>query len=261
MADLQNRTPFVLEGVPLIDKDGWNIFVVILKATFDIGRDTSLRVSEQQEPIWFSDQFAGQPEITEMVVPSDCIDHKPASDIIVLQPGNLQQRRRLFGWKVAIQVGPLKKADRVFKVWPFGPVGRNQKPRSRYAGTYDQAWVKSRMPLLPTDFDSKYNLAAPADQVMSGYLKGDEHVKLSGLYSDGAVEFDLPGRAVVIAGNVMSRYFTDVATLDTLLIWSDIRKIALVWRHSIRCKKIAEVCNVFVDVVRRRTATELFGKP
>jgi hypothetical protein len=261
MAHLQNRTPFVLEGVPLIDREGWNVFVVILKATFDIGGDATLRVSEEQEPIWFSDQYIGQPKQTVMVAPSDCIDHKPAADIIVLQPGALRERTGLFGWKVSIEIGRLKKTNRIFKVWPFGPVGRNQKPRSRYSGTYDQTWVKSRMPLLPTDFDARYNLAAHADQIVSGYLKGDEHVKLSGLYPDGAVEFDLPGHAVVIAGNVMSRYFTEVANLDTLVIWSDLPKIAFVWRHPIRCKKIAEVCNVFVDLVRRRTATEVFGKP
>jgi hypothetical protein len=121
--------------------------------------------------------------------------------------------------------------------------------------------METRMPLLPADFDSKYNLAAPADQVVSGYLKGDEHVKLSGLYPEGIVEFDLPGHAVLIAGNVMSHYFTEVANLDTLLIWSDSPKISLIWRLPIRCKKIAEVCNVFVDLVRRRTASHLFGKP
>jgi hypothetical protein len=53
-----------------------------------------------------------------------------------------------------------------------------------------------------------------------------------------------------------------VAHLDTILIWSDKPAISLVWRQCIRPKqKIAEVCNVFVYLVRLQSTRELYGKP
>jgi hypothetical protein len=118
------------------------------------------------------------------------------------------------------------------------------------------------MPLLPLDFDARYNQAVPPNQQVPNFLKGDELIRVANLYEDRkAVESVLPERTIVVSGNVMNRYFTEVATLDTLLVWSDAPKITLVWRQVIRPRqKIAEVSNVNVNWVRLRTARELYGK-
>jgi len=245
----------------MINKDGCNVFVVIVKGTFRLDPGGKLLVSDRQQAIAFVEEYCGDPETSNVRIPSDLIDYKPGADVIISESAEWRKGQGPFGRKIALEIGPLRKTKRVFAEWIFGPTRRDHKPRSRYAGTYDQDWIKSRMPLLPADFDDRYNLVAPPDQVVTDYLKGDEHVKLTGLYPEGTVEFDLPGCAVVVAGNVMSRYFTEVANLDTLIIWPDSPKVSLVWRYPIRCRKIAEVCNVYVDLVRRQKATEIFGKP
>src|SRR5438093_8506443 len=118
------------------------------------------------------------------------------------------------------------------------------------------------MPLFPLDFDARFNQAAPPSQIASGYLNGSEHVKIANLYQDGeTVEFDLPGRVILVAGNVRDRYFTEVAALDTVLIWPEKPRITLVWRQAVVPRqKFEEVSNIYVYLVSLRTARELYGK-
>ena len=118
------------------------------------------------------------------------------------------------------------------------------------------------MPLLPIDFDPRHNLVAPADQVVAGYLKGDEQIVISGLYPWPNLVLSLPGRAVVVAGNVLNDYFTDIATLDTLLLWAERPRLTLVWRHAILpSQKIEEVANIHISLARLKNTRELYGKP
>ena len=63
--------------------------------------------------------------------------------------------------------------------------------------------------IAPTDFDPRFHQSAPADQLT--HLEGDEPVRAKDLYGIGLVEFRLPGRSMVVSGNVRSRYFTERA--------------------------------------------------
>jgi len=145
--------------------------------------------------------------------------------------------------------------------WPFGAVARSHRLRLRYAGTYDAAWQQDRMPLLPTDFDPLFHQAAPLAQRALGTFSGFERVSIGGLYGDGAtVAFALAGKAVLVSGNVRQEYFTEAATLDTMLIWSDTPRITLIWRYVIRPRqKTEEIGDVFANFVRGHTAREFFG--
>ncbi len=260
MAEVDNQTPYLVEVVPLIDKGGQNVAVVIAKGTYVLGTNGILTIAEEQEKISFVDEYLGDPGESEIRFPSDLVDYKPGTDLIIVQPSNFPKSSGLFGKKISIQVGSFSKSVRIRNKWKFGPLRRDKKPRINFAGTYDDTWIRNRMPLLPVDFDPRHNQVAPQDQIIPGYLKGDEHLKLTNVYKDGVVEFDLPGRMVVVAGNVMSEYFTEVASLDTLLIWPDSAKITLIWRYSIHChQKLAMVCNIFVYLIRRKTAIELYG--
>jgi hypothetical protein len=58
----------------------------------------------------------------------------------------------------------------------FGFTSPNWQPRAALAGTYDQAWMKTRMPLLPKDFDRHFFNAASPGLIAPGHLKGDEPV-------------------------------------------------------------------------------------
>ena len=48
----------------------------------------------------------------------------------------------------------------------FGFIGRSWRPRIDLAGTYDEAWQRTRAPLPPPDFDTHYHNAASHGLVM-----------------------------------------------------------------------------------------------
>ncbi|XXT19586.1 DUF2169 domain-containing protein [Sorangium sp. So ce429] len=79
----------------------------------------------------------------------------------------------------------------------FGPVPPWWQFRSRFAGTYDDAWLATRHPQLPADFDYRFYQTAHPGLVLPGHLRGDERVELQGLTpGGGALAFTLPGRAL-----------------------------------------------------------------
>jgi hypothetical protein len=256
---LYNQTSLVEDIIPMIDKDGRNVGVVIAKGTYELGANGLLKLAKNQDKILYEDEFTGPSGHSDIRVPSDLVDYKPGTDIVIVPPEKLPAKNSLLGWKVSIEVGPVRKVTRVRKKWTLGPLRRDEKTRIRFAGTYDDDWIENRMPLLPNNFDPRYNQVSPSDQVVPGYLRGDEYVKLINLFGGGVVEFILPGRALVVSANVMNHYFTKVAVLDTVIIWSDKPRIILVWRHAIVCRqKIEEIRNVFICLVRLRTVQELF---
>jgi hypothetical protein len=262
MPSIHNKTPFEVQVLPLIDPQGRNIAVVIAKGTFDFDQDGGLRVASEQKPIIFADEFMAQPGLSPIRVPSDLTDFKPATDVILIRPQNELLRLRPGNSRVSVEIGPIRISGPLNDRWAFGPVRRDEKPRKNYAGTFDKEWTENRMPLLPHDFDPRYNQCAPPNQQARGYLKGDETVAIANLYSSvGLIETRLPGAAVVVAGNVRSQYFTEIAVLDTVLIWAEGQQLTLVWRNVIKPRqKFEEVRKLHIYRVRIETARELFGQ-
>ncbi len=114
----------------------------------------------------------------------------------------------------------------------FGFVSGNWLPRAQYAGTYDGAWERERMPLLPLDFDRRFFNAASPGLVASGYLNGDESVNITGTTAGDALSFALPGTPPPRC-TVQLQNQSDVVvqpSLDTVIINADERKLHLVWR-------------------------------
>lgn len=113
----------------------------------------------------------------------------------------------------------------------FGFVSPNWQPRAALAGTYDAAWMKTRMPLLPKDFDRRFLNAAPAGQVAPGYLRGDEPVIIANVGAPRTT-FKLPGVpppqiAVGLRGGKRESLQTQ---LDTVILNLDEKIVLLLWR-------------------------------
>jgi hypothetical protein len=260
MTSINNQTSYAVKAVPMISSDGRNVVVVVAKGTYAVTPTGGCVLAAQQEPVSFVDQMDKGDPNADVVVPSDLVEFKPATDIVAIKSPGLPNKNSWVPRKIGFEVGSLKKAVLVQKKWPFGPLRRDDKSRLHYAGTYDDNWQKNRMPLCPVDFNARYNQMAPPDQVTTKHLKGDEFVRTSNLFGAGEITFSLPGKSVVVAGNVRKKYFAQVAALDTMLFWHGLQKITLVWRYVIRCdRKIEEVRNVHVYLVRRLTARQLFG--
>jgi uncharacterized protein YjbI with pentapeptide repeats len=135
----------------------------------------------------------------------------------------------------------------------FGPLAVTWHPRVGKAGTYDAAWLETRWPWFPADFDWSFFNAAPPDQQFAE-LRGDETLAFENMHPDRAVyRSRLPGmaaRAFVERGQPGEETFEEIPLkLDT--VWADVpaEKLVLLWRGiarvaSPRLREIAAIYGV-----------------
>ena len=114
----------------------------------------------------------------------------------------------------------------------FGFTSPNWQPRAALAGTYDEQWMKERMPLLPRDFDRRFFNAASPGLIAPGFLKGNEPVLIENASPGGRLSFELPGVPppkihVELRGGVQHDLTTN---LDTVIINTDENLLFLIWR-------------------------------
>ncbi len=120
----------------------------------------------------------------------------------------------------------------------FGYLGHHWEPRVRYAGTYDRAWERERMPLLPKDFDPRYYNAAPPSLTARGYFEGGEIVEIDNAWAHGLLRFQLPVARPVATVRMKNGGTTRLGmNLDTVVINTDEDRVYLVWRGSVRIHK------------------------
>jgi hypothetical protein len=117
-----------------------------------------------------------------------------------------------------------------------GFIAPNWDPRRSLTGTYDEAWMTERSPLLPKDFQRSYFNAATPGLVAQGYLRGDEPFVVRGVRPDGA---DLTARLPALAApqcvlrlRGVQRALSLKTQLDTVIVNSDTNKLFLIWRQS-----------------------------
>jgi hypothetical protein len=119
----------------------------------------------------------------------------------------------------------------------FGVLSRHAEARSKWAGTYDEAWQEDVFPFLPKDFDERYYQAAPEDQQID-YPTGGEEVQLVNLTPNNRTSFKLP--SIEIPVEFTTNEFERIQkspNLDTILIEPDLNRFILVWRTSIQLKR------------------------
>jgi hypothetical protein len=130
----------------------------------------------------------------------------------------------------------------------LGHLGRGWQPRIKFAGTYDDRWLKERFPFLPEDFDPQYFQSAPADQQVQ-YLRGGEVIRCTNLSQAGLFKVVVPRQGdVQILFRFHSREVKHRPNLDTLTIEPDLRRILLVWRTMISLDgKMSALREILVD--------------
>jgi hypothetical protein len=136
----------------------------------------------------------------------------------------------------------------------LGVVGRSWEPRRRFAGTYGAAWQEFRAPLLPDDFDDRFNLCASPGLTASPPLLGGEAVRLLNLTpGGGALAFELPVVRLEIEFRVKDREPVVLAPyLDTVLV--DLYMptadkplaVEMVWRASVKAPRRLKDARIIV---------------
>jgi hypothetical protein len=82
----------------------------------------------------------------------------------------------------------------------YGAIGTSWLPRAEFVGTCDGAWMRDRMPLLPLDFDRRYNNVAHPGLQLDPHLAPGEAIAIGGMTIEGAWRAELPALRVVVRG-------------------------------------------------------------
>jgi len=114
----------------------------------------------------------------------------------------------------------------------FGFIGRHWQPRMSFAGTYDEAWMKNRCPLLPDDFDDRYFNGAHPKLVSRQYLQGNEPVEVLNASVKGMLRFSLPGDRPDVVVTIAEEDNSLQMNFDTLIIEPDEKRVMMVWRGT-----------------------------
>jgi hypothetical protein len=115
-----------------------------------------------------------------------------------------------------------------------GALGRHWMPRRQYVGTIDDLWKKERMPLLPLDFDERYNQVAPPELITPAPLRGGEPVEVVNAGAQGSLRCELPRIAFHVGATYDDRSKKEYRSmLDTVLLLPTERRIELTWRAAL----------------------------
>ncbi|MCP4349976.1 MAG: DUF2169 domain-containing protein [Desulfobacterales bacterium] len=121
----------------------------------------------------------------------------------------------------------------------FGYIAPSWEPRSRFVGTYDEAWQKNRAPYLPEDFDPRFFNCAHPDLITDGYLQGGEDVVIKNASPKGIIKFNLPKIGFEIAFYIDGKEKVGYPNLDTLILEPDDDRFSMIWRVIEECDKKA----------------------
>lgn len=137
---------------------------------------------------------------------------------------------------------PVDSPDAIRSPAGFGPLDPTWEWRASMTGTYRGAWLETRWPWFPEDFEWSYFNAAPPEMQVEGYLRGDEEVGLENLDSEfPKFRARLPGLRIRCFLNEDEggdepdarqepRLREVPMHLDTLWVDAEERKLILVWR-------------------------------
>lgn len=120
MWELLNRTPLVAERSFVRDRNGAEVLLVVVKATFDIAEGGALTLAAKQEPIHQVPIFAGDPASSSLLYETDFYLDKPATDVVVHGTAYGRGGEPTVALEATVRVGPLVKTiavigDRIWK--------------------------------------------------------------------------------------------------------------------------------------------------
>lgn len=117
----------------------------------------------------------------------------------------------------------------------LGPIPRSWQPRLAFAGTHDAKWEQERMPLVPADYDPRFEQCAPTDQQVPGHLKGGETFELTGMSESGVIRGGLPARRLSLKTKMGGVWVPHTPKIHTVVLEPDERRVIVTWHSSVPC--------------------------
>ncbi|MGB1013586.1 MAG: DUF2169 family type VI secretion system accessory protein [Nannocystaceae bacterium] len=306
-----NRTRYACDGLFLRNTDGAEVWVTVIRGTFNLFPDGHTEIADEQTPVCKIPEHFGDPAASSLKYDQDLTLNKPRTDVIVHAQAYAPYGEPSVRVRVELELGPIKKALDVYgdRQWTwesagrgvsvaekfttmpitwerayggadesdakqswdlrnpigtgyarqatrrigmpapnvvtvggsltnpsgFGPVARHWMPRRSYAGTYDAKWEESRAPLLPTDYDARFEQCAPENQ--QAKLRGGERVRIKNMTPDGLLEFTLPKERFV-SRSLFGKQLRSIehrASLATVIIEPEEMRLQMVWQSQLEC--------------------------
>jgi len=121
---LNNTTPYAADRNWVLDKNGNKLWLVVVKATFDILRDGSCRLSPEQVPVLAMAKPAGEFGKSSLIYDADLLGVKPCSDILLHGRAWARNGARTGSVDVRMTLGSITKSLRIFgkRYWDRGIV-------------------------------------------------------------------------------------------------------------------------------------------
>jgi hypothetical protein len=145
MWEHDNLTPFAADHSWVRARDGAEVWVVAVKATFLIRPDGTTEVAPEQEPVTLVPKFRGDPAASSLLYDSDLYHTKPTTEVLLHGHAYAPGGRPVTEVDVRMKVGPLKKTlhvtgDRVWRPGPLGSRAGAPEPFEKMPLTYERAY-------------------------------------------------------------------------------------------------------------------------
>ncbi len=137
----------------------------------------------------------------------------------------------------------------------LGPIASHWRDRAKFAGSYDETWIRERAPLWPRDLDLRFFCAAPPGMTATPWLVGGEEVVIAGASPRGTYQFTLPRYALVGVVLIRGRPRRSLLRLDAVHFQTDLGKVKLYWRMAMPFE--ASVSEHELTTIRPRKSWEV----
>lgn len=195
----------------------------------------------ERKPIVYERAYGGATEdwsVIEQRNPSGVGVAKRAADLIDTPAPQIEHPAR-----------PHKSAGDKHPPVGIGAIMSHWTPRKELAGTFDDAWKEARMPLMPKDYDPRFNNVAHPSLVLPSPLAEGTPVAILGM-TLGLFHFVVPRLPVLFRARFdRSGPITMTASPDTLLVQPGTRRFELVARQTFSVGRGSDVLReVVVDL-------------
>ena len=111
--EVTNPTPFEAAPAAVADRDGADLLVVVLKATYALDGEGGMAPAETQRPVEWADRYAGDPATSSVTYASDLAIGKASTDVVLTGSAYPRRAGDREG-EVGVQVGAARATFRVF---------------------------------------------------------------------------------------------------------------------------------------------------
>jgi hypothetical protein len=121
---IYNYSPFKTERAVLLDKNGAQVWVVAIKATYLFDEAGRTRLADEQEPVFVAPEYFGEPAKSSLRREGELVIEHPGTDIVFNASAHAPGRAAP-SVNVAVEVAGLRKMLTVFgnRIWTVGSFG------------------------------------------------------------------------------------------------------------------------------------------